>query len=69
MGPAWTPAEIRSDVAKDNTVRLFVQIFGSEMLNLYNDNALTLSYIDSLSSGIFQTSLMGLYQAAPCIGP
>jgi hypothetical protein len=39
------------------------------MLNLYNDNALTLSYIDSLSSGIFPTSLMGLYQAAPCIGP
>ena len=39
------------------------------MYNIYEDNVVTPSLIDSLSSGIFPDYLMGLYQAAAGIGP
>jgi len=69
LGPAWTPSEIRAESSKDNAIRLFGTVLDSEMLNLYEDNVVSLSLIDSLSSGIFPQYLLGLYQAAPCVGP
>jgi hypothetical protein len=66
--PAWTPAEIRSDRSKDNTLGMFARTLDAEMENLYADTSVTLTLLDNLSAGKFPEQLMGLYQSTACIG-
>jgi hypothetical protein len=66
--PTWTPAEIRSDRSKDNTLGMFARTLDAEMENLYADTSVTFTLLDNLSAGKFPEQLMGLYQSTTCIG-
>ena len=68
IGPSWTASSIRTSESQDNAIRIFAELFDSEMASLHDSISQTLEFIDSLSSGIFPESLMGIYQTEDCIG-
>jgi hypothetical protein len=69
ISTSWTAESIRATESQDNAIRLFAEIFDSELSLFEESISKTLSYIDSLASGMFPESLMGIYQLESCIGP
>jgi hypothetical protein len=64
---SWTKDDIRNNLDKSNTMRLFHVVLDTETLGLHADMSITLSLIDTLSSSIFPEYVRGLYQSSRCI--